>query len=51
MEEIVELLCLFANFNKDLGPYIAKSLPKGEVYNWEDGFFTFHEELRVYQKK
>lgn len=51
MEEIVELLCLFANFKKDLGPYIAKSLPKGEVYNWEDGFFTFHEELRVYQKK
>lgn len=51
MEEIIQLLCLFVDFKKELGPYIAKSLPRGEVYNWEDSFFIFHEELKVHQKQ
>lgn len=51
MEEIIELLCMLNNFKKDLGPYIAKSLPKGEVFDWESGFFTFNEDLKKYQKK
>lgn len=51
MEEIIELLCMFTNFKNDLVPYIAKSLPKGEVFDWESGFFTFNEDLKKYQKK
>lgn len=51
MEEIIELLCMFTDFKKEIGPYIAKSLPNGEVFDWESGFFTFNEDLKKYQKK
>ena len=50
MEEIVQVLCLFVDFKKDLGPYIAQSLPQGEMFEWDNSFFLFHEELRVYRK-
>ncbi len=51
IKEIIQILSLFVDFKKDLGPYVAKSLPKGEVYNWEESFFNLHEELRTYQKE
>ena len=50
MEEIIELFCLFVDFKKDLGPYIATSLPKGEMFEWDNNFFVFHEELRKFRK-
>src|SRR3989339_550498 len=38
MDQIVEVLNLFASLDDNLKKFIAKNLPKGEVFNWEKGF-------------
>lgn len=40
MCQIVELLNLYVSFDKSLKAFVLKKLPKGESFNWEDGFET-----------
>lgn len=38
MQQIVELLNLFASLDKMVGEHIHRTLPKGEVFDWHEGF-------------
>lgn len=40
MTQIVEVLNMFVDSNKNLKKYIKVKLPKGEVFDWETGFNT-----------
>lgn len=50
MENIIELLCLFTSERREIGIFIAKNLPNGEVFDYESQYFTFNPELKKYRK-